>query len=644
MRSGWFGQSLFTLLVFAFCVGCNAKNSFQAKAGVLDARSWNPTRDGTFHLNGQWSFSWMEFATGKSFHAAQASINLPGYWNSSGFPALGYATYQLKVLLPEGLAPGTKLSLRLAEADTAYRIFADGQEILAVGNPSRDPADSVPRWVSQQVSFPITGSTLTITIHCSNYEHALGGLGRSPVLGLERNVVRLSDVLFLLDAFLFGGFFIIGTFNLLLFFMRRTEWNLLAFSAVTCLGIVRTLFAGERLAAQIFDAIPWELVVRLDYLSGYLLYPLFVAYFRSSFRAFWPNWIFVGIMIVTFVFCSVVIVAPVRVFTQMLPYYYLFYFVLSAYYIVAVVIGAYRKIQGVLAHTAIVLVLGFSILDASYLKQNVEFTSGISIGLFLSVFVQSTYLALRFTSTARFNEKISERLKAALRQSFRARASEKFAAIGAFAAEVVHDIFHLSFDLRRTLGTQLMNSSRGAGVTAKIDELTMFAQNIMDYTRTGVAIRRESVSVSNFIEDLRPDIISVFSEKSIQVEFDIRYRGTASIDPEAMKRVVLNLARNACNATHEDGQFKLIVQEEDQILYIVCQDNGTGMDKETARLLSAAQAEIKKPGAGFGLSVVRKIAEAHGGRAIVHSVSGQGTRISILIPLKVVTAQDSTPA
>lgn len=71
-------------------------------------------------------------------------------------------------------------------------------------------------------------------------------------------------------------------------------------------------------------------------------------------------------------------------------------------------------------------------------------------------------------------------------------------------------------------------------------------------------------------------------------------------------------------------------------VWITVSDTGQGMTEEELRRLSRAfeqgDAGKRQKGAGLGLSVVRALAELHGGRLTLHSRPGEGSTIAVFFP------------
>lgn len=119
---------------------------------------------------------------------------------------------------------------------------------------------------------------------------------------------------------------------------------------------------------------------------------------------------------------------------------------------------------------------------------------------------------------------------------------------------------------------------------------------------------------------------------------------TKALDPRALlvmadrvqvQQVLINLVRNACDATAHADQPQVVISSElesDEFARISVVDNGHGI-AEAVRDIFSPFASSKSSGLGLGLSISRTIIEAHRGRIWVERSSNAGTMICFTLPL-----------
>ena len=115
-----------------------------------------------------------------------------------------------------------------------------------------------------------------------------------------------------------------------------------------------------------------------------------------------------------------------------------------------------------------------------------------------------------------------------------------------------------------------------------------------------------------------------------------------SIDPERLRRVVINVVENATqamtageDAPAKDGVHRLSISTclARARAELRVADTGPGMDEETLQKIFEPLFSTKSFGVGLGLTVVKQIMEQHGGGIEIESTPGQGTEVMLWLPL-----------
>ena len=118
----------------------------------------------------------------------------------------------------------------------------------------------------------------------------------------------------------------------------------------------------------------------------------------------------------------------------------------------------------------------------------------------------------------------------------------------------------------------------------------------------------------------------------------------ADADRRALKQIALNLISNALKFTPRGGAVTVTLQGHGDILELIVADTGGGIAQNDLERLGqpyeqAGDAEQRAAGSGLGLSLVRAFARLHGGEMSVESVMGEGTAVTVRMPvLAVATA------
>jgi signal transduction histidine kinase len=106
------------------------------------------------------------------------------------------------------------------------------------------------------------------------------------------------------------------------------------------------------------------------------------------------------------------------------------------------------------------------------------------------------------------------------------------------------------------------------------------------------------------------------------------------VDKEKMRRVFINLIKNAFDAMPNGGALTIRSEKTGNNVSFSFTDTGTGMSEETLQKLWTPLFTTKAKGMGFGLPICRRLIEAHGGKILVESTVGKGTTFSVTVPIE----------
>ena len=106
------------------------------------------------------------------------------------------------------------------------------------------------------------------------------------------------------------------------------------------------------------------------------------------------------------------------------------------------------------------------------------------------------------------------------------------------------------------------------------------------------------------------------------------------VDIDKMQRVFTNLIKNAVEAMPEGGKLVVKSKESKGKVEFTISDTGAGIPKEALEKLFTPLFTTKAKGMGFGLSICKRIVEAHGGKISAESTVGEGTTFKMFIPIE----------
>ena len=221
------------------------------------------------------------------------------------------------------------------------------------------------------------------------------------------------------------------------------------------------------------------------------------------------------------------------------------------------------------------------------------------------------------------------------------RRQDRLAAIGRMAASIAHEIRNPLAAMRGSI--QMLRSEMNSDpsqmelmeiILRESDRLNRIITDFLNYARPR-SIVQSPVDVGDLLHQtfalLRhsPEI----SQKQTIVEELPSEQLVVDADAGQLKQVFWNLARNALTAMPDGGTLtaKIEMNSHNRVR-IAFSDTGKGMSPEQVEHLFEPFSSTTG-GTGLGLSIVYQIVRDHGGTINVRSLEGQGTTITVELPM-----------
>jgi signal transduction histidine kinase len=172
-------------------------------------------------------------------------------------------------------------------------------------------------------------------------------------------------------------------------------------------------------------------------------------------------------------------------------------------------------------------------------------------------------------------------------------------------------------------------------IQAKIYNLVM---DMLSYSKD-----REPALEPADLNEVVQDVIELMQSRAEELNVELRWVPGEEIpqvllDPDGIHRAVLNLVTNAIDAVEKvggGGEVEVSTEWTEELARIRVKDNGPGIPAEEIPSIFAIFTSSKGTrGTGLGLPVSQKIVREHGGRIVVESAPGAGTRFLIELPQK----------
>lgn len=317
---------------------------------------------------------------------------------------------------------------------------------------------------------------------------------------------------------------------------------------------------------------------------------------------------------------------------------YVFIFVAIVALIARYALQLRAGVLGAGAHVA-----GLSLLTAAGVSD-IFASSGITsapyvlpVGfLALTVFVGAA-LTSRFVESARALDRAAERLRATQDQLVK---RERLAAIGELSAVVAHEVRNpvgVIFNALATLRKRPRDSSDHDAlldiVQEEAERLKRMVADLLEFAKPrelhleGARVEKlasGAVEAVTLVHDGGRDEVKLESDADLP---EVR------CDVQLVHQAVINLVTNALLTEGRRGPVRVLVKRAPAgRVEVRVVDDGVGVSEEVAERMFTPFFTTRAQGTGLGLSVVRRIADAHGGEVRHEQTPGGGATFILSLP------------
>jgi two-component system, OmpR family, sensor histidine kinase VicK len=230
--------------------------------------------------------------------------------------------------------------------------------------------------------------------------------------------------------------------------------------------------------------------------------------------------------------------------------------------------------------------------------------------------------------------------------------TEKLAEANKAKIEFIADVSH---ELRTPLTVLRGNAQVGLALGGECDHADILEEIVEESKRmsrlvedllllarsdsASVPLDLKTVAVESLLAEIAGRAETLARERGAELEAKLEGGGFVEIDRQQIEQAVLILVDNAAKYGPPGGTITLASSVRSGELRISVEDSGPGIPKEELpriferfyRLDKARSRQLG--GTGLGLPIAKTIVEAHGGRIEAASQLGEGTKISLSLPL-----------
>jgi two-component system nitrogen regulation sensor histidine kinase GlnL len=168
----------------------------------------------------------------------------------------------------------------------------------------------------------------------------------------------------------------------------------------------------------------------------------------------------------------------------------------------------------------------------------------------------------------------------------------------------------------------------------EVKRLESFLGELRDFLRPAQP-SKQKIDLNRVIRDVKALMEEAIQEKGISLEDRLDPNlPPVEADPNQIKQVLLNMVKNALEATEDQGTILVSSGAKDAQVWFAVQDTGKGMSEDVQEKIFHPFYTTKDKGTGLGLAVINKIVTDHHGTITVDSVAGSGSTFTVRLPEK----------
>jgi class 3 adenylate cyclase len=409
---------LLSIVIFLYSCKENLTTvqNYKIQSAQVDLSHETYSKLPVYSLEGEWNFYYENFVSKNELEKyTSAKVKFPGTWKGlelgdKTLSGIGFGTAHIRIKLPEQIK---EFAIATPQFGLSANVFANEKLIHIAGRTSPSKETYTPAFNLETITVQVPNDHIVdIICHISNYDDPNGGMWSNFQIGDPNHLNRIKQLNYALEFCLFGIFFAMGIYHIIVYSFRRKSLSPLFFG-IFCLALsLRILLSGEKSIYLASKDEYWVWLFRLEFISYYLAlgnYSLFVSHlFPKDFNFK----IIYGFNVFILLFILEVIFSPAIVFTQVNNLFHL----VSLIGIIIILIYFFRayknKREGVKLYLLATFIMILALINDVLVALQISHIGQVAqYCLVMYVIIQAIMLARIFTKAFKDSEILSKSLQ-----------------------------------------------------------------------------------------------------------------------------------------------------------------------------------------------------------------------------------------
>jgi len=178
---------------------------------------------------------------------------------------------------------------------------------------------------------------------------------------------------------------------------------------------------------------------------------------------------------------------------------------------------------------------------------------------------------------------------------------------------------------------ELINTYSSKAVD-EADRMVKLMENLLEFSRP-IQVHKEEHDLAELIHGMLLTATIEINKKLVRIRNEITEKLLIFTDGSKLHQVILNTFRNAMEAVSIGGEICLSACKDQEWVRILIQDNGVGIPEASLKKIGTSFYTTKVGGNGIGVATSMKIMNELGGSFHIDSIEGEGTTISLKLPI-----------